>query len=186
MSREYPDWLDPWKAADGRRTFSGTMPLSRMPRLQPLLADSKGEARFSAGFAFDGQGMVTISMEVEAQLPLICQRSLELYQQVVERCSLLGVIEDMDEESSLPGNYEPVVVEHRRLALSDLVEDELILALPQVPRKPDIDGDNSLTGFGETSEDLARKENFRQPFAGLADQLKIRNRSNDNGSPKKS
>ena len=172
MSREYPDWLDPWKAADGRRTLSGTMPLSRMPRLLPLLAESDGEARFSAGFAFDGQGMVTISMEVEAQLPLICQRSLELYQQAVERSSLLGVIEEMDEESSMPGNYEPVLVEHRRLALLDLVEDELILGLPQVPKKPDLDDDKLLTGLGETSEDLTRKENMRQPFAGLAEQMK--------------
>ena len=172
MSREYPDWLDPWKAADGRRTFTGTMPLNRMPRLLPLLAGSSGEARFSAGFAFDGQGMVTISMDVKAQLPLICQRSLELYQQAVERCSLLGVIENMDEESSMPGNYEPVLVEHRRLALLDLVEDELILGLPQVPKKPDLNDDKSLAGLGETSEVLTGKENMKQPFAGLAEQIK--------------
>lgn len=172
MSREYPDWLDPWKAADGRRSFTGTMPLNRMPRLTPLLADSEGEARFSAGFAFDGQGMVTISVAVEALLPLICQRSLEMYRQAVERSSILGVIEDMDEESSVPESYEPVLVEHRRLAMLDLVEDELILGLPQVPRKPDLDDDSSLGDQCETSEDLTRNKNMKQPFAGLAEQMK--------------
>lgn len=172
MSREYPDWFDPRKAAEGRRTFTGSVPLVRMERLRPLLANCDGDAHFTARFEFDAQGRVTILIEVEASLPLICQRSLEPYLEPVHRRSLLGVIENLAEESLLPENYEPVLVELGRLAMLDLVEDELLLGLPQVPRNPDCDA----IGFparDDVSPELATSETpVRQPFAGLAEQLK--------------
>lgn len=172
MSREYPDWLDPRKAAEGRRTFTGSIPLVRMERLRPLLAHSGGDARFIAGFEFDAQGRVTILLEVEASLPLICQRSLEPYLEPVHRRSLLGVIGDMAEEPLMPGNYEPVLVEPGRLAMLDLVEDELLLGLPQVPRNPKFNA-IELPASDSDSPHLAASEiPVRQPFAGLAERLK--------------
>jgi len=175
MSREYPDWLDPWKAAEGHRTLAGSMPLKRMPRLRPLLASSEGEVRFSAAFDFDQQARVTISIAVDGQLPLICQRSLEPYLEPVHRQSLLGVIENISEEAMMPLNYEPVLVENRRLALLDLLEDELLLGLPQVPRKPqlaDARAAQADEGQAVAQAEAARNGEFRQPFAGLAEQMK--------------
>jgi uncharacterized protein len=175
MSREYPDWLDPWKAAEGHRTLAGSMPLKRMPRLQPLLANSEGEVRFSAAFEFDQQARVTINVAVDGQLPLICQRSLEQYLEPVHRQSVGGVIENIGEEAMMPENYEPVLVENRRLALLDLVEDELLLSLPQVPRKQQLAdaGDVRVKDGQETVQTGGvRREEVRQPFAGLAEQMK--------------
>jgi uncharacterized protein len=115
MSREFPDIVDPWKAADGRRTFHGTMPLKRLKRLGPMLApggDGQDEqllawddARFTAGFSYDEQGLVTIRLEVEVELPLICQRSLEPYREKIARRSLLVVIEDVAEQELIPESY---------------------------------------------------------------------------------
>ncbi len=150
----------------------GTMPLARMERLRPLLADASGEARFIARFDFDGQGRVTILIEVEAKLPLICQRSLEPYLEPVQRKSLLGVIEFMAEEASMPENYEPVLVEHGRLALLDLVEDELLLGLPQVPRNPEVDEIRLQAVDPEAADPATGETPVQQPFAGLAEQLK--------------
>jgi len=172
MSREYPDWFDPRKAAEGRRTFTGSMPLVRMERLRPLLANCAGDAHFTATFEFDAQGRVTILIEVEAMLPLICQRSLEAYLQAVHRRSLLGVIENMAEESLLPENYEPVLVELGRLAMLDLVEDELLLGVPQVPRNPEFDEIEFPTRDDASPDLVASELPVRQPFAGLAEQLK--------------
>jgi len=87
MSREFPDIIDPWKAADGKRTFQGTMPINRMIRLEALLAPelkehddgllARGVAEFVARFSYDRQGLITIQLDVEAELPLARQRSLE-------------------------------------------------------------------------------------------------------------
>jgi uncharacterized protein len=166
MSREFPDWVDPWKAADGRRTFQGTMPLKWMKRLSPLLAPyDRGadpgadpeaawlDARFSATFGYDRQGTVTVNIDVEAALPLVCQRSLETYLERVSRHSVLAVVESIEEEDLVPEHYEPVLAEHRRLALLDLVEDELLLAVPQVPRNPQLRAVRHSTDAGALAVD---------------------------------
>jgi uncharacterized protein len=182
MSREFPDFVDPWKAADGRRTFQGTMPLKRLERLEPLLAPVNGslenavlardDAWFSARFSYDEQGLVTIRLEVEAELPLICQRSLAPYREKIARRSLLVVIEDASGQDLVPEHYDPVLVENRRMALQDIVEEELLLAIPQVPRNPDVP-EIDLSTDGEVripSEE--EKEPSHRPFAGLAGLMK--------------
>jgi uncharacterized protein len=180
MSREFPDRIDPWKAADGRRRFQGTMPLKRLERLAPLLAPVDWpDARFSAGFGRDRQGLVVVDLRVEAELPLICQRSLEPYLERVVRHSRLAVVESAEQGSNVPEHYEPVLAEEGRLALQDLVEDELLLGLPEVPRNPEIERVQRSTdpdqppGHGDGGEAPgAGEEPTHRPFEELADLLK--------------
>jgi uncharacterized protein len=182
MSREFPDFVDPWKAADGRRTFHGTMPMKRMLRLEPLLAPgddgqneavlARDDAGFTARFSYDRQGLVTIRLDVEAELPLICQRSLEPYREKVKRRSWLAVIEDVAEQELIPDTYDPVMVENRRLALLDIVEEELLLAVPQVPRSPESEEINISTDRKAGPSPGAEKVKSHKPFAGLAGLMK--------------
>jgi len=172
MSREYPDWISPNRAAEGKRTFSGTIPLSRMKRLAALLVEAKGEASFTAAFRTDLDQRIVIDLQVEAALPLICQASLDVYDEQVIRRSELAVIEDDTEQFELPENYEPVQTENGRLAIASLVEDELLLGLPQIPRKPDMQiVDFSTSGERFESESLP-EESKKNPFSALQDMLK--------------
>lgn len=176
MSREFPDIVDPWKAADGKRSFHGTMPMKRMGRLEAMLAPSadnrRGEAAFELHFAYDEQGLVTIDVAVKAELPLICQRSLQPFVEQVERHSLLVVIEHINEQESVPESYEPILVEGRRLAPVDIVEEELILAVPQVPKSPESE-EIELSTDGEVKASSAEmKEPTHRPFEGLAGLMK--------------
>jgi len=182
MSREFPDFVDPWKAADGQRTFQGTMPIKRMKRLLPMLAPMNdgqddnltgpGEAGFSARFSYDEQGLVTIHLSVEAELLLMCQRSLAPYSEKLQRQSILAVIEDVADQDSLPELYDPVLVEHRRMALLDIVEEELILAVPQVPKNPDIKAIELSTDGVVRTPSVSEEEQSHKPFAGLAGLIK--------------
>lgn len=176
MSREYPDWVDPRKAAEGRRTYGGSMPMGRMKRLLPLLDQPVGEARFTARFGFDDELRVVIRIEVQAELPLICQRSLGRYIETVRRNSLLGVMDELAEEELLPGHYEPVLAEHGRLALANLVEDELLLGLPQVPRNPETEPVELSLAEPPSAAVTESPAAGRKPFAGLAEQLKKQRR----------
>lgn len=168
MSRDFPDLIDPWKAAEGQRVFVGTMPLKRMKRLSPLLVTDGGEAGFEVCFYFDQQRNAVIKVAVKADLILLCQRSLGPYTETVQRTSLLGVVREIDGQDMMPANYEPIVHEAGKLALLELVEDELLLALPQIPRNPAVD-EIELSTDGEVrplSDD--NKEPLQRPFAGLA------------------
>lgn len=180
MSLEYPDFIDPKKAAEGHRTFSGTIALSRMQRLKDFLAKDDGEARFTATFEKDSLVGVRVQIEVDAALWLICQSSLEPYQEAVSRSSQLGVIEDISLEGLLPEGYEAILADHGRISFLVMVEDELLLALPQVPRNPDLPpmdaepGEAEPVGLSPLQQpgQLPGSQIRQQPFAGLADQLK--------------
>ena len=176
MSRDFPDFVDPWKAAEGQRMFFGTMPLKRMKRLSPLLASAEGEAGFEVSFYFDRQRNAIIKVTVKADLVLLCQRSLMPYTETVQRTSLLAVIRDLAEQDMIPANYELIVqetgvYETGKLALLELVEDEFLLALPQIPKNPAVDVIELSTDgeVGLLSDDEEKR--LQGPFAALAGML---------------
>ena len=171
MSREYPDWISPGRAAEGKRIFSGTVPFSRMKRLAALLVDKNGEASFTASFRTDLEQRIIIDLQVQAALPLVCQASLDVYDEIINRRSELAVIDDDLEQENLPENYEPVQTENGRLAIAGLVEDELLLGLPQIPRKPGLEKvEFSTAGEIARAEDTDSGEK-KNPFAVLEDLL---------------
>ena len=172
MSREYPDWISPARAAEGKRIFRGTIPLVRMRRLAGLLVDTQGEATFVAAFKTDIDKRVIIDLQVEAALALVCQASLDVFTEQVKRRSNLVVIAQASEQAELPEYYEPVQTENGRLAIASMVEDELLLGLPQIPRKPGLQKvEYSTAGQMFAGED-SQQECKKNPFAFLPDMLK--------------
>lgn len=155
------------------------MPVRRMKRLLPLLDISHlgddssrvADVTFNVEFAHDEQGLVRIRIDVDASLPLMCQRSLMPYDERVTRSSELTVVTTAEEADQVPDHYEPVLVEQGRIALNDLVEDELLLGLPAVPRNPDVQVIQISTD-GKFELPSENEERTRKPFAGLAGLMK--------------
>jgi uncharacterized protein len=77
-----------------------------------------------------------LQVRAEAALPLICQRTLEMFAQAVRIDTRLGLIRQEADEGGLPAGYEPLLTSDGVLRLADVIEDELILALPVIPVKP--------------------------------------------------
>lgn len=182
MSREFPDFIDPWRAADGERRIGGTIPLARLKRLTPLLESVDGVAKFDLQFGYDAQRRAVVDVDVSAPLTLTCQRSLEPYVEEARQQSTLLVIADMAEQALLSSDEEYVLVPEGRLAVADLVEDELLLAVPQVPKNPNVD-----TVWSSTTEEADKDgkgsrrssgvqgdagENRQRPFEALAELIK--------------
>ena len=161
MSRDFPTQIDPWQMAKGRRGFQGTWPLERFDRLRELIAEARGLATFEIQFGIDPLGISFMDLRVEARPTLVCQRTLEPFEFELERTVRLGMLHNEADVAALPPAYEPLVVPEDPVHLMDLVEDEMILALPLVPKSGDAPVDAS---FGPTVED-EQKEN---PFAVLA------------------
>lgn len=121
-----------------RRYFEGTFPLSAFTRLKDSLVDTEGECRFTLEFGHDDMNQAFVQVHAEASLPLQCQRTLERYLQPVTVNQRLGLITSEAQESALQEGVEPLLVpESAELRAIDLVEDELILALPVVPINPE-------------------------------------------------
>ncbi len=151
-----------------RRRFDGRMPLAAMARLRDLLADTEGEVRFALEFGHDTLQVPFAELRIDADLPLVCQRSLQRFLQHVslhQRLALVRDAGDSDEdiEAALPPGYEALQVgDDGMLRPAELVEDELILAVPLVPAMP---GSESVERDWPVPED---EEVRASPFAVLA------------------
>lgn len=120
----------------GRRSFQGRLPLSALRRLATSLAASDGEVDYELAFGKDEFGVSGVHVKATAALPLTCQRSLETFKFPVSIDARLGFIVDEADEAALPAGYEPLLLDEAGLRPADVIEDELILALPIVPVKP--------------------------------------------------
>jgi uncharacterized protein len=138
MSRDFPDWLHPGKAAASRRTFTGTVPTRRLTRLDGLVANGRsGEISFNVAFAHDEQHQVRAEVAVSGYVPLECQRTLKIFDQPIDSSSTVGIVASDSEADCLPDDYEPKVCPDGRLSLVDLVSEEVLLSLPLVPVDPE-------------------------------------------------
>lgn len=133
MSHRLPDFIDPLQLADKGRTLRGEIPLSAMGRLRDLMADDGGDARFELSFGKEGK-LATIKGFVEATLRLVCQNCLGIVSIAVKSDVNLGIIVSLDEVELLPEPYEPLVFGSSKTSLKELVEDELLLGIPAVPK----------------------------------------------------
>jgi uncharacterized protein len=138
MSAALPARVDVARQVQARRVFEGALPLASMHRLRGSLVLDEGDARYTVEFGTDGLGVSYLALRVEAGLPLLCQRTLEPFVYRVSIDQRLGLIADESEEAALPPGYEPLLVLDGELAIADVIEDELILALPVVPLKPGV------------------------------------------------
>jgi len=164
MSASLPAVIDVWRMVTARRAFEGTMPLSAFKRLRDSLVDADGECHFALEFGRDAGNQAFVEVRADAELPLLCQRTLERYLHRVRLVQQLGLITSEAQEDALPEQMEPLLVpESGEMPAIDLVEDELILALPVVAINPD-----SELPSEEWHEEKEEKPN---PFGALA-QLK--------------
>lgn len=146
-----------------RRQFEGRLPLATMSRLGGSLADTMGECSFALEFGQDALQVPFVELSIDAGLPLVCQRSLERFVFPVKTVQRLGLIRDEADEAALPPGYEALLVpEDGLLRPAELVEDELVLALPVVPMAPGSELVDQTWSAGEEEMQAA------SPFAALA------------------
>jgi len=101
---------------------------------------------------------------VKAELSLICQRSVVAFEHPVDQQQRLGLIDHDEDEAALPKGYEPYVLPADPVRLIDLIEDELILAIPLVPVAPGSRLEQ-IENLDNGDENSAEKPN---PFGVLA------------------
>ncbi len=150
-----------------RRSFEGTLAIASLRRLCEVLASTDGEVSFELDFGRDSFGISYVDVRASAPLTLTCQRSLEPFVLPVVLQTRLGLISQERDDAGLPPECEPLLVaEDGRLRPADVIEDELLLALPLVPVNPDSKLSDEVTGPGpeDTSSGEGRSEN---PFAVL-------------------
>lgn len=132
MSARLPDFIDPRQMARVGRILEGELGVAGMDRLTSLLFSDAGKVDVKLMFDTDESGLGVIKGELNAELEMICQRCMQGMQVEISVDVMLGMINDGSQAEQLPESYEPLLVTGNEMKLADIVEDELILALPVV------------------------------------------------------
>jgi len=170
MAPGLPDRVDCAQLAENAAVLERVYPLEGMPRLQDLLADTRGSVRARFAFAKVDSERAGASVTVEATPQLICQRCLQGFafaaagRSEVEFSSGAG-LDAADSQRELYEMHEGSV------SLCELAEEELLLTLP-------------IAAFCSEAQSCARAPSYApddragelsvptRPFAALQDLLK--------------
>jgi uncharacterized protein len=159
MPDRLPDVIDPLSLAQKRRHLRGEIPLSQLDRVAEALFETQGTAKVELQFGKTGR-QAGVTGCVEADLVLQCQCCLGAMSWPVKSEVNLGIVTSVDEALLLPESMEPLLIEaESEIPLADIVQDELLLAIPTVPRHPNCQVPNPLKA----------KTDKPHPFAGLAE-----------------
>ena len=168
MPVQFPDKLDPWHAARSCQSLNGVLAaevFSRIPAPGELVGPVQVRLKFSAPDA----NQVNIDLWLQAKMAWRCQRCLEPVEwlQTVSRALLVmepAICQARDTAVIEPGAEDELEVipatRGELLSLKDLIEDELLLALPFAPR-------HEHCGQSLTVPD-SQQETKKNPFAVLA------------------
>jgi len=115
-------------------TLSGELELGKLTRLTGLLHSDVGSVRASLRFRQRRDGWVGVELTYQAAVHLVCQRCLEPFRhEMTERVDVV-LADAASVPSAVPEGVEPFELEDGRLQPAQLVEDELIIAIPLVAR----------------------------------------------------
>jgi uncharacterized protein len=164
MLSRLPQRIEPLALAEAGREFSGDLEVAGLARLAPLLASDQGQLAVSLVLDRDEAGIRFLAGQVRGQLHLLCQRCLGPMEFALDSDFRLGLVRGEEEAQALPSGYEPLVVGAEAMPLAEIVEDEVLLALPIVAlhREPH---PCAAEHYQEALPEDAQREN---PFAVLA------------------
>ena len=132
-----PKQVSAARAISANQRFSGSLPIAQMPRLAAQLADKAGGLEVDLEAGKDRAGALWLSGEIKGELSLTCQRGLHPYAWTCGLVPRLRLVTSEAEEARVLKDCEPYLVQDDVLPIRELVEDEVLLALPIVPRCDD-------------------------------------------------
>jgi uncharacterized protein len=130
-----PITIDPYKSAQRRLECQGVFELSEMNRLLAACESCSGQTKVDVKFDVDELGLVVISGKGSASVMLTCQRCTEAFENALDIDFTFSPVKDADAAAELPSYYDAIELdENGEVNLRELVEDELLLAIPLIPR----------------------------------------------------
>jgi uncharacterized protein len=150
--------IDGFEFASAGAQQQGVWPLSNFPRLRDVLASDKGEVAYEISGMRDERGRPSLRLKVSGTLALRCQRCLEPMAFAVQTDETLVLAATLAEIHAEPADAQAPdrVVAGKEMPLRELIEDELLLAVPYAPRHESC----SAAGTEREAEKVL-------PFAGL-------------------
>ena len=159
-----PEFVDAFRLAGQRTRMNGVVPVAAMTRVAALVRDDSGMVEVALHFRMSASGVARADGRVRMTARLRCQRCLDPLD--LELAPDLRVAFTNGGEAAgraeLAAGYEPMEC-NGRIGLTAIVEDEILLALPDFPMHQT--GPCTVAGAADTPDPE------ESPFSGLRAQL---------------
>ena len=168
-----PPWFQPLdidRLARGEAEIDFDVPLAELPRLKSRIAGIGGSVRGTARFGRQSRFAVA-ELSLAGEATLQCQRCMQAMELPIESTTRVALILTEADAAEVPEELEPVLARDGRISAGELVEEELLLALPIVPlhEQP---RDCAVPPAAPLVSAEAPEHVTQRPFAGLAELLK--------------
>jgi len=170
MAQGLPDRVDCARLAEDAAALERVYPLGEMPRLQDLLADTRGSVRANFAFAKIESGRCGATVTVEANPHLVCQRCMQGFEFAAAASSEIEFAANAGANAG-DSLREAYLTDGGLVSLRDLAEEELLLAL-QIVAACSTPQSCGQAPAGPADEALPAAEGTTRPFAALQDLLK--------------
>lgn len=172
MSSRTSDIVDPWRLAGSGECLEGSVKLSELQGVADALGESQdAQVDYRLEFSRDSHRRPRIAGRVECALELQCQRCLEPFTYPVDARLDVTVLEVDAEAQRLDDQTDPLLAEDGRISLLKLIDEELLLALPQILRHPGncaTEWDSGSVSDEVTGSPVGDGEAANSPFAVLS------------------
>ncbi|WP_042143952.1 MULTISPECIES: 23S rRNA accumulation protein YceD [unclassified Pseudoalteromonas] len=151
-----PVKINPAKSAQHELSYDGFIEQTEFSRLGKALKALVGQIEVKIHCKEDHQGLVVISGNVKTKALILCQRCNDDLGLDLEMSFAYSPIKMGAESEDLPERYEPVELdEDGEIDIYSLLEDELILMIPIVPKHDETSCHYSeeAQSFGEIDEE---------------------------------
>ncbi|WP_455380915.1 YceD family protein [Acidihalobacter prosperus] len=169
MSGKLPSKIDPFKAADQGRVLRGIANTKQFKRLLKAVISIEEELSVEYSFQRDDLDRPYVEIDCKASMVLRCERCLGSMNLEFELKNHRLTLIDVSNESG-EADVDGLLVDEKDLDLSELLEDEILLGLPLIPKHSALDECDQanvdwLIRQGET--DSVESTNAHKPFAVL-------------------
>jgi uncharacterized protein len=169
MSNDLPLRFDPVLFANRGRQFAGNIPVQDMPRIIELAPNSDGEFYVTMTFSMSSLQFPMVKGTIEGKIVQSCQRCMgNTAVPISSQFQLLLITPDSLALASEEG-HEIFEYTGQVITTANLIEDEIILAMPIVAKHTDIEMcDSSVKKWMHEFDEVPTDEKDN-PFAKLKD-----------------
>lgn len=134
MSRgSLPLYVEPFRLCDANTRVSGNLVAAQLERISEFAVGTADDVNVVLDFSRDADGRNCISGTVDTVVHTTCERCLGALDIPVHATVSLVAIAVGGKVPETEDDVDIVEVEDERLALAPLVEEEVLMALPQYP-----------------------------------------------------
>ena len=172
LSGPLPIKVDHRKLARQGQILNCSLPKQQFVRFSETLAEVDGDIDVELLFSKGMQDRTQIHGNLSSNIKLVCQNCLKPFSFILECPIDLEIVANESEIEWVAEGIDVIVAEDSEINLAEILEDELIMSVPMIPRHPQVRCPDNDYEQKDVKALFGRNFTIHRPFAGLAAAIK--------------